>query len=166
MTTPEQPRPLKRTMAPYVGQIVIFSLVTALMVYSLVRTPDLKTLEFTLVLVLGLWSLFLIQVYFFGLKYKIFASDAGVRQHASGGPDVCIHYNEITKVTTETSNAAEVAAGSRPFRRIAIYAQQSHSTQKFIDVSLKHFAEKDIRRLIAIIHEHRPDLELPKKWLG
>jgi hypothetical protein len=52
----------------------------------------------------------------------------------------------------------------RPFRRIAVYAQHGSST-KFIDVSLKHFAADDIRKLMRVIHEQRPDLVLPKNWV-
>jgi len=52
----------------------------------------------------------------------------------------------------------------RPFRRITIYAEGAEIT-KFIDVSLKHFVAEDIRKLMRKIHDNRPDLSLPKKWI-
>ena len=36
---------------------------------------------------------------------------------------------------------------------------------QFIDVSLKHFVNEDIRKLMHLIHERRPDLSLPKNWI-
>jgi hypothetical protein len=55
-------------------------------------------------------------------------------------------------------------AASRPFRRIAIYAGDPRGTGKFIDVSLKHFAADDVRKLMRIVHDRRSDLILPKNW--
>jgi hypothetical protein len=52
----------------------------------------------------------------------------------------------------------------RPSRRIAIYANAAEG-HKWIDVSLKHFADDDIRRLMRAIREYRPDLSIPKNWL-
>jgi hypothetical protein len=52
----------------------------------------------------------------------------------------------------------------RPFRRLAIYSEHGSSI-KFIDVSLKHFAADDVRKLMRVIHEQRPDLVLPKNWV-
>jgi hypothetical protein len=49
-------------------------------------------------------------------------------------------------------------------RRIAIYGDGSNG-HKWIDVSLKHFAAEDIRRLMRAIHEQRPDLSMPKNWI-
>jgi hypothetical protein len=53
---------------------------------------------------------------------------------------------------------------NRPFRRICINAGPK-GARKTIDVSLKHFWQKDIRLLMTIIHQARPDVDMPKNWL-
>lgn len=161
MTFGNRPRQLRRTIAPYVGQIVIFSLVT-LGALSVSIQKGVWGL-ILLVLVVG-WPLFGILVYI-GLKYRIYWTEEDVRQQASGGTDVCINYSEIARIALETSKPGEWPAASRPFRRIAIYARESHCEGKFIDVSLKHFVAEDIRNLMRVIHARRPDLTLPKHWI-
>lgn len=160
MTFGNQPQQLRGTIAPYMGQIVIFSLVTlgALFV-SIQRGVWGLILS---VLAVG-WPLFGILVYI-GRKYRIYWTEEDVRQQASGGSDVCIKYSEIARIASETSKPGEWLAASRPFRRIVIYAKKSHGEGKFIDVSLKHFVAGDIRNLMRAIHARRPDLTLPKHW--
>jgi len=46
-----------------------------------------------------------------------------------------------------------------------IYTGNPQGESKFIDVSLKHFAADDIRKLMRAIHQERPDLVLPKHWI-
>jgi hypothetical protein len=79
-------------------------------------------------------------------------------------PEVSINANEITRVALETSDTQTLLSLRRPFRRIAIYAS-SPNQSKMIDVSLKHFAPHDIRRLMQAIHDRRPDLSIPKNWI-
>ena len=83
-------------------------------------------------------------LFFIGLKYKIYWTDEFVCQEASGRAKVCIKYGEITKISSEVSEPGQLLAASRPFRRIAIYAEKPHDEGKFIDVSLKHFVADDI----------------------
>jgi hypothetical protein len=49
-------------------------------------------------------------------------------------------------------------------RRIVIYAEGAEVT-KFIDVSLKHFVAKHIRKIMRAIHDKRSGLSLPEKWI-
>ena len=124
----------------------------------------MRTREWGLLLsVPVIWALFLPLVYF-GLKYRIYWTDSEVCQKASGGADVRIKFNEMTRIALEVSKPGELLSASRPFRRIAIYAGDSHNEGKFIDVSLKHFTADDVRKLMHAIHDHRPDLALPKRW--
>ncbi|MFC4763354.1 hypothetical protein [Dyella koreensis] len=97
----------------------------------------------------------------FGFKYKIFWTNEEIRQEASGG-NVCVRYEAITKVQLEVANSAEFVSPSRPFRRIAIYAERPSGDADFIDISLKHFYLADVRKMLKSIHLHRPDLVLPK----
>jgi hypothetical protein len=110
-----------------------------------------------------MWLLFAPLVYI-GLKYKIYWGTDNICQEASGGPRVCIEYGEITRIALETSSPGELLSASRPFRRIAIYGASPSGADKFIDVSLKHFVAGDFRELMHAIHDHRPDLTLPKHW--
>lgn len=159
MTSNGQPQRLRRTIAPYVGQIIILSLATLYFVFLSIKAQEWKS---TLVAVPVMWLLFSPLVYF-GLRYKISWTDEEICMAASGGK-VRIKYEEITDIESETSKPGELLAASRPFRRIAIYAGKPHGEAKHIDVSLKHFVATDIRKLMHAIHDRRPDLTLPKKW--
>jgi len=108
--------------------------------------------------------LFLVLTIYVGTRYRIFWRDGAVIQNASGMPEVSINANEITRVALETSDTQTLLSLRRPFRRIAIYAS-SPNQSKMIDVSLKHFAPHDIRRLMQAIHDRRPDLSIPKNWI-
>ena len=151
---------LRRTIAPYTGQIAILALVTLSMSFVSIWKHAWGLILSTPVM----WLLFAPLVYF-GSKYKIYWTSNDICQQASGGPRVCIQYGEIARIALETSKPGELLAASRPFRRIAIYAENPHGEGKFIDVSLKHFVADDIRELMRAIHARRPDLELPKHWV-
>jgi len=161
MTSEEngQSQHLRRTVSPYMGQNIILSLVTLYLLFVSAKVRGWSLLLPASVI----WLLFSILTYI-GLKYKINWTDKEVCQEASGGPKICIPYSEITNVTSEISKPGELLAASRPFRRVAIYAGDPQGAGKFIDVSLKHFAADDVRKLMRVVHDHRPDLILPKNW--
>jgi hypothetical protein len=92
---------------------------------------------------------------FIGWRYQISYDDEQIVMHASGSVPTSIGFSEISQVQKEIS----IGRG-RPFRRIVVYAQ--HSSGKFIDVSLKHFVLRDVRKLIQAIKNHRPDLVTPE----
>lgn len=152
----EQSHHLRRTVAPYTGQIVILALVTIGVLFVVLKTNEWKMV----ISVPVMWAIFLFLGYL-GLKYKIYWTEEGVCQEADGG-HVCMKYKEITSIRYETSTGAELISASRPFRRIAIYAVTSHGKSKRIDVSLKHFVLSDVDRLMHAIHDHRPELAMPK----
>lgn len=148
---------LRRTVSPYIGQIIILSFVTLFVLFI-----SFKIHEYNILLIAPvIWILFIPLIYF-GLKYKIFWNNNELFQKASGRSDVYIKYSEISRVASETSKPGELISAGRPFRRIVIYAENAQNGGKFIDVSLKHFVMDDVRCLMREIHEHRPDLVLPK----
>jgi hypothetical protein len=157
MISINQPQQLRRTIAPYVGQLIIFSLVTLGVLLVSVQKHVLSLI----LPVPIMWLLFAFLVCI-GLRYRIVWTNNEVCQRASGGSNVCIEYGQITRITSEVSKPGEWFAASRPFRRIVIYAQGGED--KFIDVSLKHFLADDIRELMRAIRIRRPDLELPSHW--
>jgi hypothetical protein len=108
------------------------------------------------------WLLF-IPIVYIGTRYQILWRDGALIQKASGMQDVLIRPNEITRIALETSDLQTLMSFRRPFRRIAIYARGADGS-KWVDVSLKHFAADDIRKLMRAIHERRPDLSMPKNW--
>jgi hypothetical protein len=99
-----------------------------------------------------------------GFWYRISLEDGVVTQRAFGMRKVSIPISEIASVGKEVSDAATLARMNRPFRRICINAGAA-GARKTIDASLKHFWQKDIRTLMNIIHNARPELEMPKGWL-
>jgi hypothetical protein len=142
-----------------VGQTVILALVTLGQLFV-----SIEKHVWALALSAPVMWLFFGFLVYIGLRYRIFWTDEEVCQEASGAPRVCIMYGQITTVTSEISKPSELFAASRPFRRIVISTENSRGEGKFIDVSLKHFAADDIRKLMRTIRERRPDLELPKQW--
>jgi hypothetical protein len=112
------------------------------------------------VLVSGIYSLQIVL----GFWYQIGMRDGLIWQRAFGKRRVSIAIHDISSVGQETSDAKTLVAMNRPFRRITIRGSTAGEAGS-IDVSTKHFVAADIRRLMHIIHESRPDLSLPKQWL-
>lgn len=110
-------------------------------------------------LLLGIYSL---QVTM-GLWYRISLRDGVIHQRAFGLPSVSIPLRAITSVGNRVSNAQKLLLENRPLRRLTIRGGQAGS-ENFIDVSLKHFVEEDIRSLIGAIRNARPDLVMPRGW--
>jgi hypothetical protein len=159
MISSNQPQQLRRTIDPYMGLLIILSLVTLGALFVSVQKHVLSLI----LPVPIIWLLFAFLV-FIGLRYRIVWTNNEVCQRASGGSNVCIEYGQITRIISEVSKPGDWLAASRPFRRIAIYAEDPGGEDKFIDVSLKHFLADDIRELMRAIRIRRPDLELPPHW--
>jgi hypothetical protein len=156
LTPAEKPVYLRLTITPYRGQAVIFGLVT---VFS-VGVAAVKQ-EWGLLVVGGVpWLFFALQIFLFGLRYRVLWNDDGVIMRATGGPERRIPFDEISSIRYETAGPSERAAQSRPFRRIVIHGRK-YARNAFIDVSLRHFRIEDIQKLLAAILARRPDLELP-----
>jgi hypothetical protein len=153
--------PLRRTFQPYIGQVVILAGVTVFFLWVFLRIPEPGFLWS----LIGIWFLYGISYVYFGMKYRVLWNKECVVMRASGGPERSILFDEITRVKNEVSNASDLQAQSRPFRRIAIYGRK-HDSNARIDVSLRHFDLNDIDLLLTAIRAQRPDLEVPTVPLG
>ncbi|MGA9545347.1 MAG: hypothetical protein WBQ85_17355 [Candidatus Sulfotelmatobacter sp.] len=149
-------KPLRRTITPYVGQMVIFALVTAFIEYVGYRTSQRAFMWSPTVL----WTFFAALVYL-GMRYRVLWNDSCVVMRASGGLERRLGFDEITEIKMKTAHVSEFLAQSRPFRRIVVQGRRRHPDE-FIDVSLRHFRPGDIDELLAAIHVHRPDLAVPR----
>jgi hypothetical protein len=147
---------LRRSIRPYVGLAVILLLVSLFVIAGSFQQNDST---FGFIIVLG--SIFFLALnVFIGTRYRVYWKNDAVGMHPVGSKDVIIPVDKITLVRQETS-----LERGRAFRRIAIYAHSAEDKATFVDVSLKHFAHDDIRKLMRAIHEKRPDLSLPKNWI-
>ncbi|SRR6266851_78384 len=150
---------LRRTFQPYVAEFIIFSVITGLLIFDFFRTHDMSWI----ILIVLLWAI-AIATQYPNARYRIFWESGKIKQVAVYGDPTVIELSEINKIAEERSDLQTLLAMRRPSRRIAIYARGA-SGHKWIDVSLKHFAAEDIRRLMRAIHEQRPDLSMPKNWI-
>jgi hypothetical protein len=149
---------LRRTFQPYAALTIIVSLVSVVILFAVIKSGDLSgLLAIAFLWVIGIWSQYA------NTRYRIFWEQGKVKQVAAYGDITIIDPSEIKKIALERSDLQTLFAMRRPSRRIAIYARGSEG-HKWIDVSLKHFAGDDIRRLMHAIHERRPDLSIPKNW--
>jgi hypothetical protein len=156
MTSNQNLVPLRRTIRPYIGQIVILIAVTAFAVYESLASSDWEFLWAPAVY-LPLYGIYFL---YFGLKYRVFWSEESVVMRARGGPDQRVRFGEITSVKKEISSASDVLAQSRPFRRIVVCGNKDDPKAR-VDISLRHFNLNDIGQLLRVIHTHRRDLEIP-----
>jgi hypothetical protein len=151
---------LRRSTQPYQALAIIFTCVTILMIVTSFRQHDWSPIT-----AMGIGWLLFGAIVFIGTRYRVWWKSSGaITQRAANYAITAIHVHEITRIEQETSDLSTLVSLRRPFRRIAIYAEHAGSI-KFIDVSLKHFAPSDIRKLMRVIHEQRPDLVLPKNWV-
>ena len=148
--------PLRRTIQPYVGQIMILIAATVFAVCGSLASSDWNLMWAPAVY----WPLFGLYFIFFAMKYRVLWNKESVVMHASGGPDRCIRLDEIISITKEVSSTSDVLAQSRPFRRIVVCGPKDDSNAQ-VDISLRHFDLKDIEQLLMAIRVHRPDLDVP-----
>ena len=144
---------LRRTFAPYAGQTVILSL-ASIGSFAVAWEKSVWGLFGAMAVPWGFYAVFVA----ISLKYRISYGQEYIRRRASGGPDAVIRYDDIESVELGSANASEMVAQSAPYRRIRI----SDGGDMPINISLRHFRDEDIRRLMAVIHQKRPDLGLPK----
>ncbi len=150
---------LRHSLVPYTTLGTIFIGLTLWMYVISVRSGKWGSFEAGL-MICGIYSLQIAM----GFWYRISLQDGVITQRAFGMGKVSIPISEITSVGKEVSDAATLARMNRPFRRICIKGGAA-GAPKTIDVSLKHFWQKDIRMLMSVIHKARPELEMPKGWV-
>ncbi len=156
MTPKQDLVPLRRTIRPYVGQIVILAAVTAFAVYESFASSDWGFMWAPAVF-LPLYGVYFL---YFGVKYRVLWDKDSVVMRASGGAERRIQFDEITSVKNERSSAGDVLAQSRPFFRIAVY--RNRDPNGFVDISLRHFRLEDVEELLTAIRKSRPDLSVPR----
>jgi hypothetical protein len=121
----------------------------------------------------GFWMIVIVAIVYglkvslFDFRYSIsFRDDSIAMQVASWHPTsstlTIIEVSDITSIKRETSDLRTLSAQRRVSQRIAIYDDQH---KKVVDVSLKHFVESDIRKLMDTIHKMRPELQIPEGWI-
>lgn len=153
-------KPLGRTLTPYVAQTIIFAIITVFLLLVAYKRSQ-WALAWAPVTI---WAGYAILVYL-GLRYRVLWDSNGVVMRASGIGEKRIAYDSISEVKIERANANEFMTQARPFRRIVIHGNIQHHTTS-IDVSLRHFAPKDIDELLAEIRVRRPDLAIPQVAWG
>jgi hypothetical protein len=150
---------LRRTIQPYAALLIIWVVISLGILFAAFKSRDLSGLLAIIVLwALGIWSQYP------NTRYQIVWHNEGIKQTDSTNRVTTIKVTDIKEIVQERSDLQTLLAMRRPSRRIAIYADASDG-RKWIDVSLKHFAADDVRRLMRAIHERRPDLSIPKCWI-
>jgi hypothetical protein len=157
------PFELKHSMRPYALVLILLFAIGLLALWVGFAKNDWGAFYVMVAAVV----IYLLKIYFYDLHYSIFFKDGSiVMQGANWIPNpkdfTSIKVADITSIKRETSDLRTLAAQRRASQRIAIY-DENH--QKFIDVSLKHFTQNDVRKLMQIIHDHRPDLTIPNGWV-
>jgi len=146
---------LRRTITPYVGQILILAGVSVYVAYGAQKMSQWGLLWVPAVI----WPLFAGYV-FIAMKYRVLWDETGLVMRASGGAETCIRYDEISEIKAEMAQVSEFLSQSRPFRRIVVHGRR-HIPNALIDISLRHFRLSDIDELLRTIRKHRPDLVVP-----
>lgn len=150
---------LRRTIEPYRVLLVVLIAVTLLGIFDELKTRDINWIG----AILFVWVL-PVPLLYSDTRYRIFWENGAIKQVAANKDVTIIKPLDIKRIELERSDIQTLFAMRRPSRRIAIYANGPDG-HKWIDVSLKHFAADDIRRLMQAIHERRPDLSIPKNWV-
>lgn len=150
---------LRRTISPYAGYLVIFLIVSLIWVLAIYKTGDLGGIG----VIALLWGVLLISQYP-NTRYRIFWNNGEVKQVSAYKDVTVIKASDIERIALESSDLRTLLSLTRPSNRITIYGKEGGRPQ-WIDISLKHFAADDIRRLMRAIHERRPELSIPKEWL-
>ena len=131
-----------------------------------VLTNTWESMQGVLLSITVISVLYFAFLYFFNSRYQIFFEKGVISMQAASLSNsnalTSIRVSDISSIQRETSNLHTTVKLKRPFQRIAIY-DKNHN--KFIDISLKHFAMEDVHKLMKLIKEERPDLVLPQQWL-
>ena len=145
---------LRKTLSPYAGFFVIFSIVSLLMFITGIIAKDRDTLWLSLCVLLFCGVLTFLMM----SSYRIFWNETGVTM----GVDLrknTIPFTEITSVQYVSGYNTSRTSPFRKFNRIVI---RGHDKRKdYIEISLHHFHSEDIATLMDEISKRRPDIEIP-----
>jgi hypothetical protein len=150
---------LRLSIYPYIMYLVVCSGLTLLSAFTAIRTHDWSPL----LIAAAAWLIVILTQYG-NTRYRIYWRDGEIKQISVNNYITIIPTAEITCIGQERSDLQTRLQMRRPADRITIYADHGDEERR-IDVSLRHFVASDIRRLLRAIHDKRPDLTVPKKWL-
>lgn len=97
------------------------------------------------------------------IRYRIWWQDGTIFQQSADRIMTSISISDINQIKRESSDLNTLLSLRRPSRRLTVYGDTSEGS-KVIDVSLIHFNLQDVRKLMKMIHNKRPNLEMPKGW--
>jgi hypothetical protein len=141
---------LRRTFTPYLSLASILAFITLMMAVLSVKMHSWEPLYASSVF----WTFFLVLL-LVGTRYRIYFRNGNITELAYGKPPTTISVNEISAVKQESSSARELIAFNRPQSRITIIGNG-----KSIDVSLRHFHDRDVNELLLLIKASRSDLDI------
>ena len=104
---------LRRTIQPYVAQLVVYGVATLLMLFDVLTTHNWNLLQFIALA----WGVFIVTNYD-NTRYRIFWQDGQIKQIAVFGNVTIIKPSEITRIALETSDLRTMLSMTRPLRRI------------------------------------------------
>lgn len=152
---------LKRNLSPIMIWVIMIGGIDLMLLLSAFSRKEFDFGAIWSIVFISLLAAFIIYQ---NLCYTITWNGASIIQTAFGLHRITIEPSAITAIRSESSNIGTLVRANRPSNRIAIYAGEN----RFIDISLKHFQFDDIRKLVGILHELRPDLswnQIPSGFL-
>jgi hypothetical protein len=138
---------LKRSVKPYIGELVIISMITAGMIYTAIQTSTWALLELA-----GAGLVFVAITNLPDLCYRVFWRHGSVECVATNNQLTSIKVSDISSVMLEKSNLATMLAQRRPTQRITVYSKDG----QHLDVSLKHFVMSGIKNQEAYARNSQP----------
>jgi len=147
---------LRRRFGPILGFPIFLCIPLIALTFGSLKTNNFDWIKIVIPTFILLYGFML----FFQLGYRLIFKDNKIIQRASNGEITTIEINEIENIKQETSDTQTLISLRRPSNRITIYAKE-----KIVDVSLKHFKSEDVRKLMKIIHDHRPEITIPNGWI-
>jgi ABC-type transport system involved in cytochrome bd biosynthesis fused ATPase/permease subunit len=151
---------LTRSMVPYASLGIILGAAELFFLVKLCRDIENGKQAFPILLIA---PAFWLSILWLGTRYRIWVKGDVIVRRTADFKKCSISFSEISKVVRETSNTAQLARMNRPMQRITIYGKNPKVDH--LDVSLKHFKRESIKELMQLIHEKRPELEIPKGWI-
>ena len=158
---------LRHSLRIYYGLFSIYVLLIIGLGLLAWLTDNVASMISILSLLTGVFASYFLILHWINSRYEVFLEKDVVTMRAASLSDdpkayTSIRIADITAIRQETSDAATAVKLKRPFRRISIYDERN---QNVIDVSLKHFVIGDIRKLMVLLKEKRPDLDWSRLYV-
>lgn len=149
---------LRHNLWPNLIMPIIFLLLFPLLIVVAIKINDWSMVKFMVIFAL-IVSAFDV---WFKIKCNVWFKDDKIFLKVVGGY-MTMKINKIQKIKEERSFNIIYYNDNRPSWRISVYGEASKEPG-IIDISLNLFKTEDVRKLMKIIHEYRPDLDMPKGW--